>query len=67
MYLPAFIMSLKQVQKKITQKTIKPPRVVISSDEEGNSFGDIDEKYSFSYDEATNTLILYPINSECDL
>jgi hypothetical protein len=67
MKLPLFIAQLQVLQNKIVKDHGKTPVVKLSSDEEGNSFGDIDLQLSFGYDEKTNTLVIYPIDCQCDL
>jgi len=68
MYLPMFLLTLKDIQNEIKKKSpIAQPKVVLATDEKGNSYGEIDAKLSFAYDESTNTLIIYPVDVKCDL
>jgi len=66
MSLPEFIAHLQNLQKKIWAEHKKVPVVKLSSDEEGNSFGNIDTEFSFGYDSDTNNLIIYPVDNECN-
>ncbi len=61
------IAQLQLVQNQIVKTHKTFPDVLIASDEEGNSFGDIDIRYSFQYDKDSNTLVIYPVNTECEL
>ncbi len=67
MKLSVLIEKLKYLEKELKTQNSKSPKVLISSDEEGNSFGDIDPEVSFGYDKESNTLVFYPINIRYDI
>ena len=66
MRLEILIKKLQILQKELAELNPLSPEVLISSDEEGNSYGKIDIQASFGYDENSNTLVIYPVNSQSD-
>jgi len=64
MKLAQLITKLQLLQKELAKENPKSPDVLLSTDEEGNAFGDIDAQMSFGYDKDSNSLIIYPMNTE---
>lgn len=57
--LTQLIHNLQAIKKELKDKGVDECEVLLSTDEEGNSFGTI-QKVSFGFDDEENTLTIYP-------